>query len=211
MTAAHRMWHDVPRFRPGWRNGIRGRLKPVWSKDRRGSTPLPGTEGSRGCEAPPAWIPRRSGPKTRNGLVPAPARCPPEESRILALRLDAVHPQRVRLAGDTHRRTRDDDDPFTDLDHLPLGEEAVHGLHHVLLVVELRSHVGVHAPRQSHDLTGRLLWAEHQHRDRVSHPGQPPRGVAGLGEVSMKNKTPFFTITFPSCKSSKIIPNSSFI
>lgn len=28
---------------PGWRNGIRGRLKPVWPQGRRGSTPLPGT------------------------------------------------------------------------------------------------------------------------------------------------------------------------
>ena len=28
---------------PGWRNGIRGRLKPVWAQARRGSNPLPGT------------------------------------------------------------------------------------------------------------------------------------------------------------------------
>jgi hypothetical protein len=29
--------------RPGWRNGIRGRLKPVCPKGHRGSTPLSGT------------------------------------------------------------------------------------------------------------------------------------------------------------------------
>src|SRR5688500_4525311 len=47
------MWHNVPGFpavgwgdrcpRPGWRNGIRGRLKPVCPQGHRGSTPLLGT------------------------------------------------------------------------------------------------------------------------------------------------------------------------
>jgi hypothetical protein len=34
-------WHREPQ--PGWRNGIRGRLKPVCSQGHRGSTPLLGT------------------------------------------------------------------------------------------------------------------------------------------------------------------------
>lgn len=58
----------VPAHSPGWRNGIRGRLKPVWAQARRGSNPLPGTANQespgRAARAAPIggftpWTPAR--------------------------------------------------------------------------------------------------------------------------------------------------------
>src|SRR5690606_23933669 len=62
--------------------------------------------------------------------------------------LDLVDTQVVRLTGNTHRGTGEDDDALPDLDQARLAEVAVHAGHHVLLVVEVLRDQRVDAPRE---------------------------------------------------------------
>ena len=103
--------------RPGWRNGIRGRLKPVCPKGHRGSTPLSGTALSLPLfpregpgSAPPkhggrvrleSGLSRRSGFKHLRfrGALPGPSRSLPRpvpegESKAYVL---AAHSCRLQV------------------------------------------------------------------------------------------------------------------
>jgi hypothetical protein len=148
---------------PGWRNGIRGRLKPVCPQGHRGSTPLSGTF-SVGCprdfSVGPAWAnhppsqaraparpnhgPTRVPPRSHARSRPLRAGSNPyglaHNSNHLQRRADAADADHVGVAGDPRRRAGDNHHPLAFGEAAGLDQRLVDLTDHVVGVADHGDH-----------------------------------------------------------------------